>query len=120
MRPTARLLLLLTLGGALAAGRAAAGTSRPEPPPPRKEVYDPDRRTCQSDHLVNSYRQQLLPWVDQPVHVQQRLRALQAEMLHSSLRRCVERGLLSPTEASAVERQLELPAASTPSSGQRP
>jgi hypothetical protein len=125
MRPTARLLLLLALGGALAAGRAGAGPSRPEPQPPRKEVYDPDRSTCQSDHLVNSFRQQLQPWADQPERVQQRLRALQAEMLRSSLRRCVERGLLSPSQASAVERQLELPDASppysaTPSSGQRP
>jgi hypothetical protein len=88
-------------------------------------VYDPDRSTCQSDHLVNSFRQQLQPWADQPERVPQRLRALQAEMLRSSLRRCVERGLLSPSQASAVERQLELPDASppysaTPSSGQRP
>jgi hypothetical protein len=125
MRPSASLLLLLALGGALTAGRATAAPSRPVPPPPRKEVYDPDRATCQSDHLVSSFRQQMLPWADQPERVQERLRALQAEMLRASLRRCVERGLLSPGQASAVERQLALPAAGPPSSaspasGQRP
>ncbi len=120
MHPAASLLLVLALGGALAAGRATAAPSRPVPPPPRKEVYDPDRSTCQSDHLVSSFRQQLLPWADQPERVQERLRALQAEMLRASLRRCVERGLLSPSQASAVERQLALPASGTPASGQRP
>lgn len=120
MSPAARLLLLLALGGALVAGGAAAGPSRPEPPTPRKQVYDPDRSTCQSDHLVSSFRQQLQPWADQPERVQERLRVLQADLLRSSLRRCVERGLLTPSQATAVERQLDLPAAGPPSSGQRP
>jgi hypothetical protein len=130
MGPAARLLLLLALGGTLAAGRSAAATNRPEPPPPPKQQYDPDRRTCQSDHLVTTFRQQLQPWADQPERVQERLRALQADMLRSSLRRCVERGLLTPSQASDVERQLNLPvpsslstsppASGSPSSGQRP
>ena len=111
---------------ALVGVSAWAGPTRPSPPPPRKEVYDPDKATCQPAHLRSAFHQQLAPYADQPEPVQARLRALQAEMLRASLRRCVGRGLLSPVEAAGLEQQLLSSPRLPPSgeaaqpSGQRP
>ena len=103
-----------------------AGPTRPQPPPSRKEVYDPDKATCQPAHMKSAFHQQLAPYADQPEPVQARLRALQAELLHASLQRCIGRGLLTPVEASGLEQQLLSPPRSPMSgggaqpSGQRP
>ncbi|MEB3256288.1 MAG: hypothetical protein VKJ05_07865 [Synechococcaceae cyanobacterium] len=94
--------------GALAGGAQAAHAEpiRPQPPPPRKEIYDPDQAACRAEHLESHARQQLSPWADQPPEVLARLRLLQGEMLRASLRRCIARGLISPTEAAGVEQRL--------------
>jgi hypothetical protein len=111
--------LLAAAVGGMACAAAAAGPTRPQPPPPRKENYNPDQATCQSDHLARSFQEQLKPWADQPESVQVRLRALQAEMLRASLNRCVGLGLLSPAEATSLEQRL-LPSPAAQPSGQRP
>jgi hypothetical protein len=122
--------LALVLAGSVLPGGAApaGGPVRPQLPPSPREVYDPDQATCQADHLQSRFHEQLRPWSDQPEAVQARLRALQAEMLRATLRRCVGRGLLSPAEAAALQQRLGVaeptvaPAAGGASqpSGQRP
>jgi hypothetical protein len=99
---------------------ATTQPNRPQPPPPRTQRYDPDAATCTQESLEGAYRRQLLPWADQSEAILSRLRQLQAEMLRASLRRCQERGLLTPDQVQGVEQRLGLPAASTSSSGQRP
>jgi hypothetical protein len=106
---------------------APAGPTRPQPPPSRKELYDPDQATCQPASVERTFAEQLRPWADQPEPVQARLRLLQAEMLRSSLQRCVSRGLLSEADAQALEQRLlagPQPSSPQPSnaqpSGQRP
>lgn len=97
-----------------------AQPTRPQPPPPPIQRYDPDAVTCRPEELEAAHRRQLLPWADQSEAVLNRLRQVQAEMLRASLRRCQERGLLTPSQAQSVEQRLDLPPAPQPSSGQRP
>lgn len=112
-------LALLASGAGLLAAGAHAGPTRPQPPPPRQVRYDPDLATCKPAHLAGTFREQLKPWADQPEAVQARLRALQAEMLRASLKRCVGRGLLTPAEAAELEQGLLSSSGAQPS-GQRP
>ena len=95
--------LLLLLGGGLAWG--LPGQSEPK-------RYDPDKDTCQSEAIRNAYQANLLPWEDQPVVVQQRLRQLQAAMTLDTLRDCQARGLLSAGQAASLEAELNLRATS--------
>lgn len=99
---------------------ANAQPTRPQPPPPRTQRYDPDVVTCRPEELEGAHRRQLLPWADQSEAVLNRLRQVQTEMLRASLRRCQERGLLTPAQALAVEERLGLPPPPHPSSVQRP
>lgn len=99
---------------------AVAQPSRPQPPPPPTQRYDPDASTCRPEELEGAHRRQLLPWADQSEAVLNRLLQVQAEMLRASLRRCQERGLLTPDQARGVEERLGLPPSPQPSSGQRP
>jgi hypothetical protein len=119
----ARLMVCVAAGcliSMFAPSPATTQPNRPQPPPPRTQRYDPDAAICTQESLVGAYRRQLLPWADQSEAVLSRLRQLQAEMLRASLRRCQERGLLTPDQAQGVEQRLGLPAASPSSSGQRP
>ncbi|MFZ0407215.1 MAG: hypothetical protein WAM11_03775 [Cyanobium sp.] len=86
---------------------AASAANKPPLPPARPVYYDPDPATCRPAALQSSFRQQLLPWADQPAAVQARLRQLQLEMLHASLQRCVSKGLLSPEAARSLEQSLQ-------------
>jgi hypothetical protein len=88
-----------------------AQPSRPQPPPPPIQRFDPDASTCRPEELENGFRRQLLPWADQSEAVLNRLRQVQAEMLRASLRRCQQRGLLTPDQALKVEQRLQLPPA---------
>lgn len=66
------------------------------------------------EELESGFRRQLLPWADQSEAVLNRLRQVQAEMLRASLRRCQQRGLLTPDQALGVEQRLKLPPAEAP------
>jgi hypothetical protein len=61
-----------------------------------------------------AFQRQLQPYGDQDAAVLQRLKAVQAEMTLSSLRRCVRRGLMSEEEALSVGRELGLIAPASP------
>ncbi|MFM7640713.1 MAG: hypothetical protein ACKO45_04095 [Cyanobium sp.] len=78
-----------------------AGESKPK-------LYDPDTQACQMEVIRQSFRANLLPWQDQPVVVQQRLRQLQAAMTLDSLRECQAKGLLKPEQVNALVVELEL------------
>lgn len=89
---------------ALHGGAASAESLRPQASG-RTERFDPDAGSCRPKALSAGYHQQLAPFADQPAAVLERLRALQAELAEASLQRCLERGLLSPEEASALRAQ---------------
>ena len=118
--PSRRLPLLRTLAspwGAFGAGLLGlalaivlavpvTAASKPPPPPPRQVLYDPDPATCKPASLQQGFQQQLLPWADQPAHVQAKLRQVQLEMMAATLQRCVSKGLLTPEQAGALQREL--------------
>lgn len=78
------------------------------PLPTRVERFDPDPEVCRPQAIRDSFARQLQPWSDQPPAVLDRLRQLQLEMTRATLRRCVSRGLMDPTEATRLEQQLGL------------
>ncbi len=84
----------------------AAAAEKPPPPPPHQKIYDPDPEICKTSALQSTFQQQLLPWADQPATVQARLRELQLEMLRATLKRCVDKGLMSTEQATAIAREL--------------
>ena len=97
--------LLLPL---VAAAHLNAQPARPPLPQSRPEHLDPDRDTCRPDRIRQHVQAQLLPWQDQPAAVLSELRKLQAEMTLASLRRCVQRGLMTRQEATQVASDLQL------------
>ncbi|MFM7360803.1 MAG: hypothetical protein ACKOBY_11980 [Cyanobium sp.] len=103
-----------SLTGLIAPMPSPAQPSRPEPPPAPIQRFDPDASTCRPEELESGFRRQLLPWADQSEAVLNRLRQVQAEMLRASLRRCQQRGLLTPDQALGVEQRLKLPPAEAP------
>ena len=114
-------LRLLLAGSALSVSMAAPGlaASMPPLPPARQVLYDPDPAICKPASLQNNFRQQLLPWADQPAAVQAKLRQVQLELLQATLQRCVSKGLLSPEQAGTLGKEL-LGEAPTQPSGARP
>lgn len=102
-----RPLLAVALGSALLAPVAwSQGRRQPEPPPSRPTLYDPDRTTCDVERIRRAFQQQLQPYADQSPAVLARLRELQLEMTRSSLKRCVERELLTAQQADQLAREL--------------
>ncbi|MEY4297483.1 MAG: hypothetical protein RLZZ423_662 [Cyanobacteriota bacterium] len=105
----------LQLGGLqlLASGPGLAMTPDRMPAPPASPVerHDPDPLTCQPDAMVAAWQRQLEPFRDQPPAVQQRLRELQRELAIGSLNRCIERGLLSRSQARELAVRMGLEAA---------
>ncbi|QPN63563.1 hypothetical protein [Synechococcus sp. CBW1004] len=91
---------------------AAPGEGRAIPMPTRVERFNPDQQVCQPQTIKASFASQLLPWADQPPAVLNQLRRVQLEMTRSTLDRCVSKGLLQPSEASQLERELGLQAGS--------
>ena len=82
------------------------GRRQPELPPSRPTLYDPDRTTCDMELIRTAFQQQLQPYADQSPAVLARLRELQLEMTRRSLKRCVERELLTAQQADQLAREL--------------
>lgn len=82
---------------------------RPSPPASRPTLYDPDAVTCQPAVIRSGFERQLQPFADQSQAVLERLRQVQLEITSASLRRCVDRGLLSPEQARAMAAELLQP-----------
>ena len=97
----------MVLGSALLAPPASSqGRRQPEPPASRPSHYDPDRTTCDVERIRTAFQQQLRPYADQSQVVLARLRELQLEMTRRSLKRCVERQLLTAQQADQLAREL--------------
>ena len=116
--PLARLALFAAVGvGTMMQPIALRSQpSRPLPPPPRVQRYDPDSFTCRPEEIERAHQNQLLPWSDQGEAVLTRLRAVQDDLLRASLRRCQERGLLSPEQSRSLRERLAPPPTTTPTS----
>lgn len=106
---------LLALMPVLPASQAAPAEGRAIPPPTRVERFNPDQQACQPQRLKASFASQLQPWADQPEAVLVQLRRVQLDMTRATLQRCVSKGLMQSAEASQLERELGLPAASATS-----
>ena len=97
----------MVLGSALLASPASSqGRRQPEPPASRPTFYDPDRTTCEVERIRTAFQRQLQPYADQSPAVLARLRELQLEMTRRSLKRCVERELLTPQQADQLSKEL--------------
>ena len=96
----------------------------PMPPPPASPVarHEPALRTCTSDNLLQTWKQQLQAYSDQPPAVLERLRLVQRDLAIVTINRCIQRGLLSRGDARQLAIQMGLetgtPEAQAPS--QRP
>jgi hypothetical protein len=115
--PRLALVAALCVGTTMQPIALRSQPSRPQPPPPRVQRYDPDSFTCRPEEIESAHRSQLLPWADQGEAVLKRLRAVQAEMLRASLRRCQERGLLNPEQSRSLEGRLAPAPAPNPTPG---
>ena len=80
----------------------------PPPPEPRLKHYNPDETTCQGDLIRSSYAKNLLPWAEQPAAVLESLRQVQAEMTRATLASCVSQKLMTPAQATALQKELGL------------
>jgi hypothetical protein len=87
---------------------AAPAAGQAIPTPTRVERFNPDQQVCQPQAIKKGFATQLQPWADQPPVVLDQLRRVQLEMTRSTLQRCVSKGLLQPSEASQLERELGL------------
>lgn len=103
-----KLLAAVALGSTLLAPAVwgQEGRRQPEPPPSRPTTYDPDRTTCEVQLIRAAFQAQLQPYADQSATVLVRLRELQLEMVRRSLKRCVQRELLTPKQADQLVREL--------------
>jgi hypothetical protein len=102
-----RFVAAIALGSALLAPVAwSQGRRQPDPPPSRPTTYDPDRTTCDVERIRTAFQQHLQPYADQSAAVLARLRDLQLEMTRRSLKRCVERELLTTQQADQLAKEL--------------
>ena len=98
-------LLLAVLG---AGGKPLQAQQDPPPPEPRLKNYHPDETTCKGDLIRSSYAKNLLPWAEQPAPVLESLRQVQAEMTRATLASCVSQKLMTPAQATALQKELGL------------
>ncbi len=95
--------------GVLGAGvKPLAAQQDPPPPEPRLKHYNPDETTCQGNLIRSSYAKNLLPWAEQPAAVLESLRQVQAEMTRATLASCVRQKLMTPAQATALQKDLGL------------
>jgi len=81
---------------------ARANSKMPPLPASPVQTFQPDLATCQPEHLLRGYRQQLAAYADQPPAVVDRLKLLQRDMAVASINRCISKGLLSKQQASQL------------------
>lgn len=82
------------------------GRQQPDLPASRPSLYDPDRTTCEPERIRSAFQQQLQPFADQSEAVLTRLRQVQLDMTRRTLKRCVERDLLTPQQAVQLDQAL--------------
>ncbi len=122
-------LLGALLGAAMAvllpcSGRASDAAERPRPPEAPVQHFHSDPLACQPDAIRAAYKTHLQPFADQSPAVLAKLRRVQDDMTLASLKRCVQKGLLTRPQASVLFRELgltlpgtEIPVTSGPAPG---
>ena len=105
LRPFLCGVLLSLLSGA---GQANDGAERPKPPASPIQYFDSDPQACQPESIRASYKSHLLPYADQSPEVLAKLRLVQDDLTLASLKRCVQKGLLTRPQASVLFRELGL------------
>ena len=108
-----RPLLGALLGGCLAgllpgSVLASEAAERPSPPQAPVRYFNSDPLACQPDAIRAAYKAHLQPFADQSPAVLAKLRRLQDDMTLASLKRCVQKGLLTRHQASVLFRELGL------------
>jgi hypothetical protein len=102
------LLWALLLGLAPGSGRTSEAAERPRPPEAPVQHFDSDPQACKPESISASYKSHLLPYADQSPEVLAKLRRVQDDMTLASLKRCVQKGLLTRPQASVLFRSLGL------------
>jgi hypothetical protein len=106
------LLGVLLLGGLVGlppgSGRASEAAERPRPPQSPVQHFDSDPQACRPDAIKAAYRAHLQPFADQSPAVLAQLKRVQDDMTLASLKRCVQKGLLTRPQASLLFRELGL------------
>lgn len=109
LHPLLRNLLCGVLLGLLpGAGQANDGAERPKPPEAPIQYFDSDPQACKPEAISASYKSHLLPYADQSPDVLAKLRRVQDDLTLASLKRCVQKGLLTRPQASVLFRELGL------------
>ena len=102
------LLCGVLLGLMPGAGRTSEAAERPRPPESPVQYFHSDPVACKPGSIRASYKSQLLPYADQSPAVLAQLRRVQDDMTLASLKRCVQKGLLTRPQASVLFRELGL------------
>jgi hypothetical protein len=102
------LLCGVLLGLLPVAGRTSDAAERPRPPESPVRYFDSDPAACKPESIRASYKSHLLPYADQSPQVLAKLRRVQDDITLASLKRCVQKGLLTRPQASVLFRELGL------------
>lgn len=102
------LLCWVLLGSLPGAGRTSEAAERPRPPEAPVQYFDSDPQACKPESISSSYKSHLQPYADQSPEVLAKLRRVQDDMTLASLKRCVQKGLLTRPQASVLFRTLGL------------
>jgi hypothetical protein len=108
-QPLLGALLGTVLAGLLpCSGRTSEAAERPRAPEAPVQYFHSDPLACQPDAIRAAYKAHLLPFADQSPAVLAQLRRVQDDMTLASLKRCVQKGLLTRPQASVLFRELGL------------
>ncbi|MCP9929461.1 hypothetical protein KBY82_01540 [Cyanobium sp. AMD-g] len=102
------LLCGVLLGFLPGAGRTSEAAERPRPPEAPVQYFDSDPQACKPESISASYKNHLRPYADQSPEVLAKLRRVQDDLTLASLKRCVQKGLLTRPQASVLFRTLGL------------
>jgi hypothetical protein len=109
VQPLLGALLASVLAGLLpCSGRASDAAERPRAPQAPVQYFQSDPLACQPDAIRAAYKAHLQPFADQSPAVLAQLRRVQDDMTLASLKRCVQKGLLTRPQASVLFRELGL------------
>lgn len=109
IQPLLGAILGMVLAGLLpCSGRTSEAAERPRAPEAPVQYFQSDPLACQPDAIRAAYKTHLQPFADQSPAVLAQLRRVQDDMTLASLKRCVQKGLLTRPQASVLFRELGL------------
>ena len=108
IQPLLGAVLGMVLAGLPCSGRTSEAAERPRAPEAPVQYFQSDPLACQPDAIRAAYKTHLQPFADQSPAVLAQLRRVQDDMTLASLKRCVQKGLLTRPQASVLFRELGL------------